>query len=274
MNMALLKKTLFYTVLAIAALLFLYPFAWMIAVSVRPEAEAMRIGLTGSTFTLENLRLMMDKIPIWRALLNSAIVSFVSTISVLVLSSMAGYALSRLRFRGRAVIFSVILFTMMIPFQITLIPLYVLMVKLNLTDTYASLIVPFTMTPFAILLFRQFFQQVPQDLIDAARIDGLGELGILFRIFWPLSRPALITVGIVHFMTIWNEVLWPIIVVRKREIMTMPQMVALFEVGGQAENLIAVKLAAASVMTIPIVLIYIVLQRYFIESMATSGLKG
>lgn len=274
MNLLLLRKLLFYTVLAGAAVLFLYPFAWMIAVSLRPEAEAMRIGLWGSELTMENYRLMMEKIPIWRALLNSTIVSVVSTLSVLVFSSMAGYALSRLRFRGRAVIFAVILFTMMIPFQITLIPLYVLMVKLNLTDTYAALIIPFTMTPFAILLFRQFFLQVPQDLVDAARIDGLGELGILFRVFWPLSRPALITVGIVHFMTIWNEVLWPIIVVRQRALMTMPQMVALFEVGGQAENLIAVKLAAASVMTIPIVIVYLVLQRYFIESMATTGLKG
>lgn len=274
MNAALLKKSLFYVVLAFAALLFLYPFAWMIAVTVRPEAEAMRIGLTGSRFTLETFQLMMEKIPIWRSLLNSAIVSVLSTVSVLVLSSMAGYALARLRFRGRAVIFAVILFTMMIPFQITLIPLYVLMVKLNLTDTYASLIVPFTMTPFAILLFRQFFQQVPQDLIDAARIDGLSEFGILFRIFWPLSRPALITVGIVHFMTIWNEVLWPIIVVRKQDLMTMPQMVTLFAVGGEAENMVSVQLAAAAVMTIPIVLLYVALQRYFIESMATSGLKG
>lgn len=271
---AVLKKTVMYILLLVAALIFLYPFAWMLAASARPEVEAMNMGLGASHYTLENYRMMMDRIPIFRSLLNSLIVSVVSTVAVLILCSMAGYALSRLRFPGREVIFGVILFTMMIPFQITLIPLYVLMVKLGLTDTYSALIIPFVMSPFAILLFRQFFMQVPRDLIDAARIDGLGDLGILFRVFWPLSKPAIITVGIVHFMGIWNEVLWPIIVVRKQEIMTMPQMVALFEVSGRAENLISVKLAAASLMTIPIVLAYLVLQRYFIESMATTGLKG
>ncbi len=269
-----LKKTLMYVLLFAAALIFLYPFAWMLAASARPEAEAMNMGLGASRYSLDNYKMMMDRIPIFRSLLNSIIVSVVSTVSVLVLCSMTGYALSRLRFPGRELVFGIILFTMMIPFQITLIPLYVLMVKLRLTDTYAALIIPFVMSPFAILLFRQFFLQIPRDLIDAARIDGLGDLGILFRVFWPLSRPAIITVGIVHFMGIWNEVLWPIIVVRKEALMTMPQMVTLFEVGGQAENLIAVKLAAASLMTIPIVLVYLVLQRYFIESMATTGLKG
>lgn len=260
--------------LTLAALIFLYPFAWMLATSVRPEIEATRFDLGSTGYTLHNYQLMTEKIPILRALLNSALVSGVSTLTVLVLCSMTGYALSKLKFPGRGLIFSVILFTMMIPFQITLIPLYALMVKLGWTDTYAALIVPFMMSPFAILLFKQFFQQVPNDLIDAARIDGLGEMGILFRVFWPLSRPALITVGIVHFMSMWNEVLWPIIVVRQRDIMTMPQMVALFEVGGQAENLVGVKLAAASAMTIPIVIVYLFLQRYFIASMATSGLKG
>ncbi len=269
-----MKKPLFYIILLAAALIFLYPFAWMIGATFRPEAEVMKFGLWGSEFTLFSYKTMMDKIPIFRALLNSMIVSFVSTVAVLVLCSMTGYALARLKFAGRNLIFMVILFTMMVPFQVTLIPMYVLMVKLNLTDTYAGLIVPFTMSPFAILLFRQFFLQVPEELMDAARIDGLGELGILFRIFWPLSRPALITVGIVHFMTIWNEVLWPIIIVRERELMTMPQMVALFEVGGQAENLVGVKLAAAAVLVAPVVIAYLFLQRYFIESMATTGLKG
>ncbi len=274
MKVHLAGRILFFLILTLAAVIFLYPFAWMLAATVRPEAEVMRFGLTGSTFTLHSYKVMISKIPIFRALLNSLLVSLVSTAAVLVFSSMTGYALARLRFTGRKTLFMVILFTMMIPFQITLIPLYVLMVRLGWTDSYTGLIVPFTMSPFAILLFRQFFLQVPQDLVDAARIDGLGELGILFRIFWPLSKPGLITVGIVHFMGIWNEVLWPIIIVRKTNLMTMPQMVALFAVSGQAENLIGVKLAAAVMLTLPVVIVYLFLQRYFIESMATSGLKG
>ncbi len=274
MKRGMIGKVIFMAVLVTAAVAFIYPFFWMISATFKPEVEVMNFNPIGTTITFENYRMMIEKIPIFRSLLNSLFVSSVSTASVLVLCSMAGYALSRLRFRGRKLIFTVILFTLMIPFQITLIPLYVLMVKFGWVDSYAALIVPFTMSSFAILLFRQFFMAIPQDLVDAARIDGLGELGILFRIFWPLSRPALVTVGIIHFMGIWNEVLWPIIVVRKQQIMTMPQMVALFEVGGQAENLIGVKLAAAAVLVMPIVIAYLFLQRHFIESMATSGLKG
>jgi ABC-type glycerol-3-phosphate transport system permease component len=127
---------------------------------------------------------------------------------------------------------------------------------------------------FAILLFRQYFQSIPQDVIDAARIDGCSELRILFQIIWPLSVPALVTVGILTFMAVWNEVLWPLIVIRNRDLMTMPQLVALFAVGGQAEGLLGVKLASATLLALPIVVAYAFFQRYFIESMASSGLKG
>lgn len=269
-----ITRLLFYVILTAAACIFIYPFFWMLAGTLKPEPEIMQFSPFSSHYSLDNYRLMASKIPIFRSLLNSLLVSTISTVSVLVFCSMTGFALARLHFRSRNLIFSVILFTMVLPFQLTLIPLYVLMVKLGWVDTYAALILPYTMSPFAILLFRQFFLNIPQDLVDAARIDGLSDFGILFRIFWPLSKPALITVGIIHFMGIWNEALWPLIVIRKESVMTMPQMVALFAVGGQAESRIGLHLAAAAVMIIPIVVIYLFLQRHFIASMATSGLKG
>ncbi|MDP8206128.1 MAG: carbohydrate ABC transporter permease [Candidatus Electryonea clarkiae] len=267
-------KLILYLVLIAAACTFLYPFVWMLAGTLKPEAEIMTFSPLGSRYSLDSYKLMISKIPIFRSLFNSLLVSIISTVCVLFLCSMTGFALARLKFKGRSAIFAVILFTMVLPFQLTLIPLYVLMVKLGWVDTYAALIVPYTMSPFAILLFRQFFMAIPEELIDAARIDGLSDMGILFRLFWPLSKPALITVGIVHFMGIWNEALWPLIVVRKEEIMTMPQMVTLFAVSGQAEAQIGLQLAAAAVMILPIIIVYLFLQRYFIESMATSGLKG
>lgn len=261
-------------VLAVAAFSFLYPFLWLVMATLKPEGEIETIGLLASKYSLESYRELVTKIPIFKSLFNSLVVSTISTISVLLLSSMTGYALARLRFRGRDLIFNVILFTMVLPFQLTLIPLYVLMVKLNWVDSYAALILPYTMSTFAILLFRQFFKQIPQELIDAARIDGLSEFGILIRIVWPLSKPVLITVGIVQFMGIWNEALWPLIVIRDKALMTMPQMVALFAVAGTAEGRFGPQLAAATIMTLPVVIVYLFLQRYFIESMATSGLKG
>jgi len=170
--------------------------------------------------------------------------------------------------------FILIIFTMMIPFQLTLLPLYVLMVKFHWTDSYWALIVPGMMSGFGVLLFRQFFQTIPQSLIDAARVEGLNDLQILFRIVWPLSKPVLITVGIITFMNTWNEVLWPLVVIRNQALMTMPQTVTIFAVGGMAEAQLGAKLAAATLLALPVIIAYAFFQRYFIESMASSGLKG
>jgi ABC-type glycerol-3-phosphate transport system permease component len=186
---------------------------------------------------------------------------------------MIGYALSRLQFRGRNIIFFIIIFTMTLPFQITLIPQYIIMVKFGWVDTYLALIVPYLINSFAIILFRQHFMSIPQDLIDAARIDGCSEFQILFKILWPNSIPAIVTVGIITFMTSWNEVLWPLIVIRAEKLMTMPQLVTLFVVGGRAESQLGVKLASATLLALPILIAYSFFQRYFIQSMASTGLK-
>ena len=162
---------------------------------------------------------------------------------------------------------------MTLPFQITLIPQYIIMVKFGWVDTYLSLIVPYLMNALSIIMFRQYFKSIPQDLIDAARIDGCNELTIIFRILWPNAVPALVTVGIITFMASWNEVLWPLIVIRNEELMTMPQLVTLFVVGGRAESQLGVKLASATILALPIIIAYLFFQKYFIQSMASTGIK-
>ena len=269
-----MKRLGTYSVLLVGALIFAYPFLWMLAASFKPEAAINGLALWSNEFTTTNYEKVLVKIPILRAFLNSLIVSACTTASVVVFGSMVGYALSRLTFIGRRTMYLVILFTMMIPFQIVLIPQYILMVKLGWTDTYLSLIAPTMLSAFGIVLFRQFFAEIPQALIDAARIDGCSELAILFRIIWPLSRPVLITVALLTFMTNWNEVLWPMMVVRDRSLMTMPQVVALFSTGGEAESQLGYLLAAATLLAAPVVIAYAFFQRYFIESMASTGLKG
>lgn len=268
-----MKKTLFYIALIIAALTFIYPFIWMVSASLRPEVELASLSPISKNFSFTNYLAVFEKIPIGRAFLNSVFVTFSITLSTLIFSSMVGYALSRLNFRGRGAIFTIILFTMMIPFQITLIPLYVLMVKFGWTDTYLALIIPGMISAFGILLFRQYFKSIPQAIIDAAKIDGCSDLSILFRIVWPNSIPALVTVAIITFMNTWNEVLWPLIVIRKQNLMTMPQMVTLFAVGGQAE-LMGIQLASATLLAAPVVIVYCIFQRHFIASMAHTGIKG
>ena len=269
-----MKSLLKYAVLVIGALVFSYPFLWMIAGSLKPELEITRLNLWSDHFTMNSYTQVLSKIPIGRAFVNSILVSCSVTVSVVLFGSMVGYALAKLRFLGRKTIYLLILFTMMIPFQIVLIPQYILMVKLGWTDTYLALIAPTMMSAFSIVLFRQFFMAVPQALLDSARVDGCTEMMILFRLIWPLSRPVIITVAVLTFLSSWNEVLWPLMVVRERTLMTMPQIVTLFTIGGEAESQLGSLLAAATLLSLPVILAYAFFQRYFIESMASTGIKG
>ena len=269
-----IRKGVTYLLLGLGAVLFAYPFLWMLAGSLKPETEITTLGLVTGTMDLHSYAQVTTKIPLARAFLNSLIVSMSCTASVVIFGSMVGYALAKLRFFGSRALYVLILFTMMIPFQVVLIPQYILMVKLGWTDSYLALIAPTMMSAFAIVLFRGFFMGVPGALIDAARIDGCSELRILFSIVWPLSRPVIITVAILTFMTSWNEVLWPLMVVRERSLMTMPQIVTLFTIGGEAESQLGSLLAAATLLSLPVVVAYAFFQRYFIESMASTGLKG
>lgn len=268
-----MKKILLYLALVIGALTFIYPFIWMVSASLSPESEIGDLTLFPSVFTIQNYVQMVSKIPIGRALLNSIFVASVTTFGVLVFGSMIGYALSRLHFKGRNAIFLIIIFTMTLPFQITLIPNYILMVKFGWLNTYYALIVPYLVNAFSIIMFRQYFQTIPQALIDAARIDGCSEFRIIFQILWPNSVPALVTIGIISFMASWNEVLWPLIVIRDESLMTMPQLVTLFAVGGRSESQLGVKLASATLLALPIIIAYLFFQKYFIQSMASTGIK-
>ena len=269
-----MKKTIIYTILIFGALMFLYPFLLMITASIAPESEISKLTLLPSSISLNSYKQMFSKVPMGRAFLNSLLVSSTITLGVLVFGSMVGYALSRLEFKGRNLIFYIIIFTMTLPFQITLIPQYIIMVKFGWVDTYLALIVPYLMNALGIIMFRQYFKAIPQDLIDAARIDGCGELRIIFRILWPNALPALVTVGIITFMGSWNEVLWPLIVIRDQHLMTMPQMVTLFVLGGRSEGQLGVKLASAVSLALPIAIAYMFFQKYFIQSIASTGIKG
>ncbi|MCB0554827.1 MAG: carbohydrate ABC transporter permease [Phaeodactylibacter sp.] len=268
------SKIILFILLTGAALSFLYPFYWMVLASLTPESQIGELGMAPLDLTFSNYTLMFSKIPIWRSLLNSTIVASLSTLGVLVFGSMTGYALAKLQFKGQNLLFFIIIFTMTLPFQITLIPNYILMVKFRWVDTLAALIIPALNNAFAILLFRQAFKSIPNDLIDAARMDGCGELRIIYQILWPNIIPTIITVGILTFMNSWNDVLWPLIVIRDEQLMTMPQLVTLFAVGGRAEAQLGVKLASAVLLALPIIIAYSIFQKHFIRSMASSGLKG
>lgn len=268
-----MKKLAIHTLLTLAALSFLYPFVWMVSASLSSEAGIGSLRLLPVEFTWQNYQTVFERIPLGRAFLNSVFVVTVTTSIVLVLGAIVGYALARLEFRGKKTVFFLIIFTMTLPFQITLIPNYITMVRLGWVDTYFALIVPFVMNSFAILLFRQAFTSLPQALIDAARIDGAGELRIIFQILVPNVLPTVVTITILTFMGLWNDALWPLIVIRDEQTMTMPQLVTLFSVGGRADAQLGVKIAAAVMLALPVIILYLFFQKHFIRSMASSGLK-
>lgn len=268
-----IKEIFMYAALAAAAVTFIYPFIWMIGASLAPLHEIGNMTLWPSHPSLENFKTMISKIPIGRSLINSLLVAVFTTSLVMITGSTVGYALAKMQFKGRQLIFYVIVFTMSLPFQITLIPNYITMVNLHLVDTFFALIIPFAVSAFAILMFRQAFQGLPQALIDAARLDGCSEMGIIFRILWPNIKPTLVTVAILSFIGSWNEVLWPLIVIRNEQLMTMPQLVTLFATGGRADSQLGVKIAAAVLLALPVMIAFLFFQKHFIQSMASTGLK-
>jgi len=268
-----IQKILIYVILGIAALTFIYPFLWMIGASFASMQEIGAMALWPAHPTWHNFTTMVQKIPIWRSLFNSLLVAAFTTSLVVITGSVVGYALAKMRFKGRQLIFYVIVFTMSLPFQVTLIPNYITIVNLRLVDTYAGLIIPFAISAFAILMFRQAFQGLPQALIDAARMDGCNEMQIIFKILWPNIKPTIVTVAILSFIGSWNEVLWPLIVIRNEQLMTMPQLVTLFAVGGRADAQLGVKIAAAVLLALPVIIAFLFFQKHFIQSMASTGLK-
>jgi len=267
------RKILLYVALSIAAVTFIYPFLWMIGASFASMQEIGKMNLWPSHPSWKNFVTMIAKIPIWRSLFNSLLVAAFTTSLVIFTGSVVGYALAKMRFKGRQLIFYIIVFTMSLPFQVTLIPNYITIVNLRLVDTYLGLIIPFAVSAFAILMFRQAFQGLPQALIDAARMDGCNETQIIFKILWPNIKPTIVTVAILSFIGSWNEVLWPLIVIRNEQLMTMPQLVTLFAVGGRADAQLGVKIAAAVLLALPVMIAFLFFQKHFIQSMASTGLK-
>ena len=269
-----LLLTIKYAIVFVFASVFLYPFLWMISGTFKSDFEVMGLSLIPSHPTLANYLLVFERVPIMRALLNSTIVSVTITLSVVTFGAIVGYSLSKIKWSGAKYLTGFIIFTMLIPFQLTLIPTYLVIVKLGLTDNLLGLVIPNALTAVSIIMFRQFFQSIPDSLLEAARIDGCSELEIIFKIVFPLSRPAFITVGILTFLTSWNDVLWPLIVIRERSLMTLPQLVTVFVLGGEAETHLGAELAASTILALPIIILYGFFQKYFIQSFITSGIKA
>lgn len=270
------RRILSYVLLFLIALAFLYPFYLSVITSFRtlPAIAAEPVVVWPEAWTLDAYeRMQRLNVPRWA--FNSALVAVVVTASNLIFASMAGYALARIAFPGNNVLFLLVLGTMMIPGIVLLIPRFIIFRLLNLIDTYGGLILPMMVLPFSIFLMRQFFLSVPAELEEAARIDGANRFQMFFRVVLPLARAALIALTIFTFQGNWNEFMTPLIVINRRtDLYTLPLGLAFLR-GGIGENLQwNAILAGSMVTTLPMALIFIFFQRYFIEGISYSGLKG
>jgi multiple sugar transport system permease protein len=263
----------------LVAVLFLAPLLWMLSTAFKAPADIIS-GL-GSTqwipqpATTENFRNVLGKaeeFPVWRWMFNSVFVSLAVTFLVLTVDSLAAFAYSRLRWPGRDKVFALLVATMLVPGQVLLIPTYLLIRSLGLFDTYGALIFPASASAFGVFLLRQFFLTIPQELEEAARIDGCGPLGILRHVILPLSRPALATLGIFTFMGTWNAFEGPLLFTDSTAMRTLPVGVTIFQ--GRYNIEYGPLLAAATLAAIPVTIAFLLFQRHIIKGISLTGLAG
>ncbi len=266
-------------VLGIGALAFLFPFYYMVIGSLQAKPDPSVAGAfpNPANITGENYVQINDRINLFQGLLNSGIFTGGVLLGTMVFGLLVGYALAVLQWRGRGVTFALALLVQVIPFQLLMIPLYVLIARdYGLADNYLGMILPFFINSTAVVIFRQYFLQLPKELFEAARIDGASELVLLWRIAIPLVRPGLITVVLLTFIGPWNEFLWPFLVTKEASLQPLAVSLANYisNIAASASNPFGATLAGAVVLAAPVVVLFIVFQRYFVSTNIGSGVKG
>jgi multiple sugar transport system permease protein len=265
--------------LSLGALVFLFPFYYMILGSLQVKSDARIVGLIPrpNNLTMHNYASINAAVNLGRTLINSGIFTGGVLLGTVVFGVLAGYSLAQLKFRGRGVLFSSMLLLQIVPFQMLIIPLYVLIVRnYGLADSYLGMIAPFAINSTAVFVFRQYFLQLPQELFDAARIDGANEFRVLWSIAIPLVRPALLTAVLMTFIGPWNEFLWPFLVTKKHDMQPLAVALANFisTTAATATNPVGAILAGACVLAAPAIGLFVLFQRYFSSNNIGSGVKG
>lgn len=253
----------------------LFPIIWLFSGSVKIERQILQYPPTlfGTKLTMKNFIRIFTTIPMGRYLKNTVIFAVGSTVCAVLFDSMSGYAFARLHFKGKNFIFICVLLTMMVPFQVMMIPLFLESNYLGLLNTYPGLILPKMTTAFGIFMMRAYFSELPKELEEAARVDSANELTIFFRIMLPLVKPGLMTLGIFHLMNSWNDLLYPLMMTSDTDMRTLSAGLALF-VGEHATLYYGPQLAGAVICIMPLLILYIFFQKYFVSSAVSSGIKG
>jgi multiple sugar transport system permease protein len=261
-------------VLIPVAVIALFPFYWMVTSALTPGAAAVRVPpvLVPLDASFENFAQLFAQAPVLLWAFNSLVVAAAIMVGHVILDSMAGYAFARKSFPGRSVMFTLIVGSLMIPVHVTLVPRFLLVANLGLNNHLLGVILPSVADVFGIFLMRQFIQSLPRELEDAARVDGASEWQVFTKIIMPLSRPAVATLAIFSFVGAWNAFLWPLIVLSRRELLTLPVGVALLQ--QEFSSNVGLQMAGAAVGAVPMIVLFLLFQRYFLEGVRLGALKG
>lgn len=267
-------KTASYAGILLLLAIVLHPFLWLLISTFKVEQELLKYPPTffAEAYTFDQYVKVWGRIPLLDFFANTVI--FAGSVAVLSVffDSMAGYAFARIRFKGNRLLFAMVLMTLMVPYQVMMIPLFVEVYKLGMLDTHWGLILPRASSALGIFLMRSFFVSLPKDLEESGRVDGLGEFRIYWNIMLPLCKSAMVTLGIFHLMNNWNDLLYPLMMTSSTEMRTLSAGIAMFV--GQRSIEYGATLAASALSLLPLLVVYAFAQRYFVQGVATSGLKG
>ncbi len=272
----LLRRILTYIIMIVIALIFLVPILWMFSTSLKLKSQLFTqpIAWIPKVITFENYTKILNNpsTPVGQWFVNSLIVSTISTVLVLFIDSLAGYAYARLEFPGRRLLFGLLLATLFLPGIMFLIPNFVTIARLGLLNNFAGAIIPGLAGVFGVFFMRQFFESIPKELEEAAHIDGASTFQTFFQVVLPLAKPALATLAVISFLANWNDFLWPLLVLKDRNVQTLQP--GLRTLQGAYTSEYGLMMAGAVIVALPVLLLYIALQRFIVQSVATTGLKG
>lgn len=268
-----LGQIILYALLSAGGFVMIFPYLWMISTSFKARGTWYNINLIPDKFSLEHYERLLDTTLLPRWYMNTVIVAVVGTLSVVFFSALAGYAFSKYRFRGREVMFLMILSTIMIPSEMMIIPWYVGVAKIGWIDSIPGILMPGMISAFGVFVMRQFIANIPDELLDAGRIDGVSEFGLFWRICLPLSRPAVAVVAIFTFLGHWNDFLWPLIVINSNNMQTLQvglSRLTSLETGSDWGG----TMSGAALASIPMLIVFLFFQKQIVNGMRLSGLKG
>jgi len=268
------KRVFIYLTLISISVWMILPFFWMLITSFKPMEEVFHIPMIifSHNMNLDNYRAIIDKgvlIRLW----NTFFIAFTATVLRLFFCSLAGYGFAKYRFPGRNILFSVLIATMIVPFAIVVVPLYIMMRDFRWIDTFLPLIIPGAATPFGIFFMRQYIRSIPDELLDAARIDGCSEFSIYLRVILPVIAPGLISLGLIFFMQVWNDFMWPLIILKSPEKQTLPVMIATLT-GPAGMTIYNLQMAVSVVSIAPLIIIFLLFQRRFTAGITFGAVKG